>query len=491
MENPVNNNFNNLNPGQTEENVAVNTQAVQGAPATPDNAQVAQQGFAPSYVPPVYANQYPPQYSPNTYTAPYYTAPATPYNQNYVQVQPQPAQSPAAIYNNAQQGTAPQYHYGAPMSNPGFNNAYYEEQKEKFLQRKKAEKKIRSIGNLSGALLIACMIVAFLFSILLVIPSVYDFYDSSLSGQSFINMIYTLVVVGGTFLIFGKVFRQHAKQQALENGGVDVYEFKPKLSAPKNPVKTILLIIISFGGCMLANYISSILLTILEGVGLYSTYSSIEDPKNTADLILMFISVAIVPALVEEFALRGVLLSSLRRYGNAFAIVASAFAFGIFHGDAAQIPFAFICGLFFAYAVIATESLWTGIIIHAMNNSLSCISSVIMQVADEDAANVFFTVVSLGGIVLAFICLFIYIYLYKGSILKQTANPYDIAGGQRVATVLASPVSIDDDGVLKYKGDAIQLTTSQKLVKFITSPVMIVAIVLYFIQALTTLIPQG
>lgn len=490
MENSVNNNFNNLNPEQTEEKIAENTQDMQGAPVVQGNIQTPLQNFQPAYVPPVYTNQYPPQYSPNTYTAPYYTAPATPYNQNCVQTQQQPAQSPAAIYHSAQQGTAPQYHYGAPMGNAGFNNAYYEEQKEKFLQRKKAERKIRNIGNLSGALLIACMIVAFLFSLLLVVPSVYDFYESSLSGQSFINMIYTLVVVGGTFFVFSKVFKQHAKQQALENGGVDVYAFKSKLSAPKNPVKTILLIIISFGGCMLANYISSILLTILEGVGLYSTYSSIEDPKSTADLILMCISVAIIPALIEEFALRGILMSSLRRYGNAFAIIASAFVFGIFHGDAAQIPFAFICGLFFAYAVIATESLWTGIIIHAMNNSLSCISSVLMQVADEETANVFFYVVSIGGIVLAFVCLFIYIYLYKGSILKQAPYPYDASATQTITTTLASPVSVDD-GVLKYTGDANLLTTSQKFGKFITSPVMIFAIVLYLFQALTTLIPQG
>lgn len=488
MENPENNN---LNTEQDGEIAFENSQAAQSAAVASGNVQEPQQSFQPNVVPPVYTNQYPPQYSPNTYSAPYYTAPTAPYNQNYVQVQPRCTQSPAEIYRDAQQGNAPQYHYGAPMGNPGFNSAYYEEQREKQLQRKKAEKKIRNIGNLSGALLIACMIVAFFFLHLILFPSVYDFYSSSLSGRSFINMIYTLVVVGGTFFVFGKVFNQHAKQQALENGGVDVYSFKMKLSAPKNPVKTVLLIIISFGGCMLANYISSILLTILETVGLHSTYSSLEEPKSAADLILMCISVMIIPALIEEFALRGVLMSNLRRYGNGFAIFASAFAFGIFHGDAAQIPFAFVCGLFFAYAVIATDSLWTGIIIHALNNSLSCISSVITQVADEETANIFFYSVSIGGIVLAVICLFIYIYMFKNSIIKQSAPSYDGSTTQMFAAVLASPVSAEDDGVLKYKGDANILTTSQKILKFITSPLMIVAIVLYLFQALTTLVPKA
>ncbi len=458
----TNNNFNNFNGGQENQ------------PVEPTN----QGSFQPTPVPPAYSNQYPPQYAPYTHTAPHYTAPSAPYNQGYVHNQPQNVQSPTDIYNNAQQGSAPQYHYGAPMNNPGFNQAYYQEQLEKNIIRKKAEKKIRNIGNICGATLIGCLIVAFLFSIVLFVPSVYNFYESGLSGQSFINMIYTLVVVGGTFIFFAKFFKQHGKTQALENGGIDVYEFKTKLSAPKSPLKAFLLIMISFGGCMLANFISSILLTFLEGIGLQSTYSSVEDPKSVTDLILMCIATAVIPALVEEFALRGVVLSSLRRYGNAFAIVTSAFMFGIFHGDVAQIPFAFICGLFFAYAVIATDSLWTGIIIHALNNSLSCISSVLMQVADEETANMFFYVVSLGGIVVAFICLFIYVAVYKRNILTQPVTPYAKA---------PAPVYVDD--VLNYKGDANQLTLQQKLVKFFTSPLMIVAIVLFFLQALTTLIP--
>lgn len=490
MENSVNNIPDNLNAEQIAHTPATSQATENTTQQATEQITEAQSGGNPVYIPPVYENQFPPQTPPGTYTAPCYTPPATPYNQGYVQVQSQPYQSPSSIYNNAQQGTAPQYHYGAPMVNPGFNNAYYEEQKAKFLHRKKEEKKLRSIGNISGAILIACMFVALFFRIILSIPSVYDFYESSVSGSSFINMIYTLVVVGGTFVVFGKFLKQHAKNQAIEAGGVDAYEFKTKLSAPKNPLKTTLLIIISFGGCMLANYISSILLTILQGFGLYSTYSSIENPKSTVDLILMCISTAVIPALVEELALRGILLSSLRRYGNAFAIVASAFMFGIFHGDAAQIPFAFICGLFFAYAVIATESLWTGIIIHAMNNSLSCISSVLMQVADEETANMFFYVVSIGGIILGFICLFLYVALYKGNILKQTANPYDVAS-RSFAQIATAPITLEDDSVLMYKGDANVLTTSQKLGKFITSPVMIVAILMYIGQALTTLTNKG
>ncbi len=442
---------NNYTPIPTQENnetTPVNTGAAPAGTA---------QGNTQAYTPPYNGQATPygqaPTYTPNT---PYYTPPAQPYNSGYAN---QGSPSPSQIYY-AQQNGAPQYHYGAPTPGVAFNNDYYVQQREAYNKKKNAERKIRGIGNLSGAAMIGCMIVALIFSIVLLIPPVMEVYESSFAGTSLINMFYTLIVVGGTMAVFGIFFKRHAQAQAREYDGINVYEFTTKFTAPKDKLQAALLIVISFGGCMLANYISSILLTILESFGLYSTYNSIQDPKTISDLIVFCLSVAVMPALIEELAVRGILMSHLRRYGNGFAIIASAIFFGVFHGDAAQIPFAFICGLFFAYTVIATDSLWPGIIIHAMNNSLSCISSVLMQVADEETANMFFYVVSIAGIVLGGLCLLLYRKLYK------------------------------DDGVLKFQGDAIELTMGQKVGKFLTSPLMIVAIILYLLQSLLTLTTQ-
>lgn len=446
MENQPINNFTNLNTDSQGTNGAdINTQnAPQNEPVlnnTPPQTNPYQAGVNPAQ-----ENQY-----TQTHTAPYYTAPAVPYNQTITQ---NTQQSPSAIYNNNCNGTAPQYHYGAPMNTINFNNAYYQEHQQKLLLKRQAEKKIRSISTISASSLIAFLLVAVMFAFVLDIQAIALFRNSSLSASSFIDMIYTLIVVGGTFAVFKGFFKQHSKQQSLQTGGVDPYEFKTSLSAPKNAFQAALLVFISFGGCMLANYFSSIITSFLSSFGLESTYSSIENPQSVTDAILMFISVAIVPSLIEEYAMRGVLLSGLRRYGNTFAIVASAILFGVFHGNVSQIPFAFVCGLFFAYAVIATGSIWTGIIVHIMNNSLSCISSILIQVADEEAANTFFYTVSIGGIILALCCAVIYYYVFK------------------------------DDGVFVFKGDAIELTTGQKLKKFFANPVMIITILIYLAQAL-------
>ncbi len=426
------------------------------------------QNFNPVYTQPVYSNQYNtqpgatvPPYVPGGYTAPSYTPqPTSPYNsQPAFNTAYNPAgysASPSEIYNNTPHGNAPQYHYGDPGFNVNFNNAYYYEHQQKIRERKQAEREIRQIGNISGGVLIACLLVAVIFSSVLTFSSVYQLYTSNLTISSFVNMLYSLIVIGGSFLIFGKFYKANEKRR-ISADLTKPKTFKNHFNAPENKLQAVLLIIISFGGCMLANFISSFILSFFSIFGIESTYSSIQDPKTYTDLIMMCLSVAVIPPLIEEYALRGVALSSLRRYGNSFAIIASAIMFGVFHGDAMQIPFAFICGLFFAYAVIATNSIWTGIIIHALNNILSCIASVLMQVSTEEVANTFFNVVSVGGIVLGIICLVIYLSMFK------------------------------NDGVTKFKGDAQILTTGQKIGKFVTSPVMIIAIILYAIEAIGTL----
>ncbi|MBR0536381.1 MAG: CPBP family intramembrane metalloprotease [Clostridia bacterium] len=425
-----------------------------GAPVNPfaqsQNTIPPQQPIQTAYPQPVYTAQYPPHftngaYPPPSYTPRYNPAPSIP-----------AGQSPSAIYYANQNG-APQYHYGAAIPNVAFNNEYYEEQRKKFEKRREAEKKIRTIGNITGAILLAYLFISNMISLLFFFDSVSDFYDASLNGKSFFNMIYSFIVVGGTMLGAAIFLKKHAKNQAKLTDGVDVFSFSSKLSAPKNPLKTTLLIIMSFGGCMLANFFTNIIFTIFSMFGIYSSYTSNEYPTTIMEIIMLVVSTAVIPALIEEYTSRGILMSHMRRYGNTFAIFASAFFFGVMHGTAAQIPFAFICGLFFAYSVIASESLWTGIIIHALNNSLSCIYSVLMTLADEETADTFYSVTSIGVILLGIAAFLIYYKLYK------------------------------DDGVFKFKGDANELTDGQKIGTFLKSPVLIVATAVYFIQSIFTL----
>ncbi len=374
------------------------------------------------------------------------------------------------------QGYVPQYHHGAAYY-PVFNKEYYEERQKFIFAKKTAEKKVRSTSNVAGGALLFSFVISNLFSLLFAIPFVSDLYDSGLSGVGIINIIYSIVTVAGAFLIYDIFFKNNAKKLSLANNGVDCFNFKTNFGAPKGALKTFLLIFIGFGGCMIANYVSNLFLVFFEMFGFTSTYTAVEDPENVQDVILMCISTAVIPPLTEEVAMRGFVMSRMRRYGNWFAIITSAFIFGVFHGTMAQIPFAFVCGLFIGYAVIATDSIWTGVIIHAINNGVSCLCSVLIEYFGEETANIFWSIVSFGGLGIGLVCFIIYYNKYKKN--KTTAT-----GFQKVVELSKSSVTAPlTDGVSEYQGDAFELTQKQKVGVFFKSPTVIVGTILYILIA--------
>ncbi len=132
---------------------------------------------------------------------------------------------------------------------------------------------------------------------------------------------------------------------------------------------------ISFVILIVANFFTAILVVAGERAGFSLEESEVDSASNVFEFIWELISVAIIPALCEEFAIRGVVMQSLRKYGDYFAIVVSAIIFAVMHGNVTQVPFAFILGCAMGYFVIRTGSLWTSIAIHFMNNTYALIIS--------------------------------------------------------------------------------------------------------------------
>ena len=70
-------------------------------------------------------------------------------------------------------------------------------------------------------------------------------------------------------------------------------------------------------------------------------------------------------------------MQSLRRFGDGFALLASSILFGLCHGNLVQAPMAFVTGLAIGYFVLRTGSLYTGILIHFVNNGLAVVLSAV------------------------------------------------------------------------------------------------------------------
>jgi len=136
-----------------------------------------------------------------------------------------------------------------------------------------------------------------------------------------------------------------------------------------------LVIIASIGSVLAAAYLNSLMVSFIDFSSVFAS-----DPLDTPVKVLMsFISVAIVPAVAEEFLFRGCILSNLLPYGKKNALIISALLFSLMHGNFAQFFYTFVAGLVLGWVYIETGSIWTSTFIHLFNNFYSITQQVVYE----------------------------------------------------------------------------------------------------------------
>ena len=93
----------------------------------------------------------------------------------------------------------------------------------------------------------------------------------------------------------------------------------------------------------------------------------LESVSGASDTFSMFFYASILAPIGEELLFRGFILRSLRPYGKRFAILGSAFFFGLFHGNLLQTPYAFLMGLVLGYVAAEYSVSWS-MALHIFNN---------------------------------------------------------------------------------------------------------------------------
>ena len=86
---------------------------------------------------------------------------------------------------------------------------------------------------------------------------------------------------------------------------------------------------------------------------------------------LSLLLTVILSPIFEELMFRGMILGRLRRYGDGFAVAASALLFGMVHGNLFQMPYACAVGVVLGWAAVRSGRLWQCILLHAGVNLLS------------------------------------------------------------------------------------------------------------------------
>lgn len=205
------------------------------------------------------------------------------------------------------------------------------------------------------------------------------------------------------------------------------------------------------GFCAFANISLSYASGILSDMGFDYSVSYIDSPSGIFGFILSVIATAIVPALVEEYACRGVVFGILLKYGQAFALIASSIIFGVMHGNFEQMPFAFMVGIILGYIRIKTNSIWVCVMVHGSNNLISVLIEYLLSDLEIRIQNVIYIIFLMSCLLIAIFALLL--------------------------------ISKDENHSFSLKNSNNKCREIQKYKWFFSAPTMIVGISLYFIQA--------
>jgi sodium transport system permease protein len=103
------------------------------------------------------------------------------------------------------------------------------------------------------------------------------------------------------------------------------------------------------------------------------------------DLWSMLLVLAVAPAVFEELAFRGFMLSGFRHLGHKWrAIALSSLFFGVTHGVLQQSIMATLVGMVIGYVAVQTGSLLPGVLFHLTHNGLSILSAHVNAAARAD-----------------------------------------------------------------------------------------------------------
>lgn len=260
-----------------------------------------------------------------------------------------------------------------PLEQQNFNNPVpqYGGQMPAYDPVRQELHSVRMSGNGIGFTVFGFFACQFIPAIIIVMFNLYPIYTINEVTEQCFNILISIFCTLFPFIIYALAVRK-PDTELLPLG-------KPKLS---------LFVPLVFAGMAIAiigNFATGMLVQNMQIFGI--TLKSPE-PDNTTTLwgiILSAVSTAVIPALAEELAMRGIVLQSLRKFGDDFAIFMSSFLFAVMHGNFVQAPFAFIVGLAFGYITVKTGSLWCSIAIHFFNNLMAVLLSTAELMMEENA----------------------------------------------------------------------------------------------------------
>lgn len=344
-----------------------------------------------------------------------------------------PGQNPYPPYNNPGGYPPPGYGYRPPYGPYGQSPqqaAYFEQENRRRLALRTQKQELRRFGNCIGLAILAYFLLQLLFSSLLPVFHLYDTYQSSPVFQSCFNLLF--VSIGSVALPFGIM--------ALIN--------RSRYTGPVIPTQRVsagqMGLWVSFGMlcCVAANFVVTFgVIPLFKAFGYGLKSNGTDDPNSIFACVIALIGTAIVPAICEEFAMRCCCVQLLRKYGKGFAVLSISIVFGLLHGNVIQFVFAFLVGLVLGYLTVKTDSVIPAMLVHALNNGMSVIASIVgyastEKIADSVTVGMYVFWLLVGAAATIYLLVKKQLYTPKA----QTApDPNTLTFGQRMGAFFGTP----------------------------------------------------
>lgn len=287
---------------------------------------------------------------------------------------------------------------------------------------------LRRLGMMAGGAAIGFVAMQYVFAVFLRLFNLTDLYLSDAVCRN------AFETAGQILYIFVPFFLLYLASKPHEKEAMQIFH------APRSKQLFVLAVFAGFMICRLSDTATSMVNGLFSafGVDFRTGIEDVELPSNMIGYILMVINFAVMPALLEEFAFRSVILQPLRKYGDRFAIVVSSLMFALLHGNMVQIPFAFVSGLTLSYFCITTGSIWTSVFIHFLNNFFSVVFSIYYDKHPDESTFLFF-IVSAGIIIVGVFAFAVFRINYKKKLSK---GGNDIGRALRVSAYVCAPTVV-------------------------------------------------
>ncbi|MBR2028050.1 MAG: CPBP family intramembrane metalloprotease [Oscillospiraceae bacterium] len=140
-----------------------------------------------------------------------------------------------------------------------------------------------------------------------------------------------------------------------------------------------------------AGIANSIILMLLEKAGLQFAPNNPTIPEEFSAALMYFLYICVLPPLLEEIFVRGLVLNVFRGWGVPFAVFVSSVIFALMHSSLHSFVLYFVCGVVLAKIYIAFDSIWPCVLLHFVNNTVSFVQLSFGQSANAQSA-VFFSI---------------------------------------------------------------------------------------------------